>query len=179
MRATGTADERTTPDGGDAVRAARASLHETAWRHQLDEVSPEDLPMAAARALAAGLDTPALCELAGWPRNHDSGEIRQAFEKALREAGIDLPDLPLARRHALRRLAARVVGEDVTPAELARDDWWETEAETAEERAFVALMPPCTCCLEYTIWSDRPRWTADLRRAARALASAPPIGPVR
>ncbi|WP_344050807.1 hypothetical protein [Streptomyces thermoalcalitolerans] len=97
--------------------------------------------MLAAEALAAGLDTPALCELAGLPRNADTRDIRDAFEQALSEAGIELPDPGLARRHALRRLAARLLHGEIAPADLASDDWWETEAETAEERSFVSLLP--------------------------------------
>ncbi|MFJ5172849.1 hypothetical protein ACIP68_03255 [Streptomyces griseoviridis] len=58
--------------------------------------------MIAAEALAAGLDTPTLCVLAGLPRHADTREIRDAFEQALSEAGIELPDPGLARRHALR-----------------------------------------------------------------------------
>lgn len=38
--------------------------------------------MIAAEALAAGLDTPTLCELAGLPRNADARDIRDAFEQS-------------------------------------------------------------------------------------------------
>ncbi|MFJ8763207.1 hypothetical protein [Streptomyces cyaneofuscatus] len=133
--------------------------------------------MIAAEALAAGLDTPTLCELAGWPRNADARDIREAFEQALAEAGIGLPDRGLARRHALRRMAARLIAGEMTPAELATDDWWETEAETAAEQAFVALIPQCDCCIEYTLGLHQQTWAAQLRNAALALTSSPPIGP--
>ncbi|MFG2622490.1 hypothetical protein ACGFXC_33210 [Streptomyces sp. NPDC048507] len=133
--------------------------------------------MIAAEALAAGLDTPTLCELAGWPRNADARDIRDAFEQALAESGIGLPDRALARRHALRRMAARLIDGETTPADLERDDWWETQTETAAERAFVALIPPCDCCIEYTLGLDRRTWAAQLRNAALALTSSPPIGP--
>lgn len=83
---------------------------------------PEDLPMIAAEVLAAGVDTPALCELAGWPRNAAVRDIRDAFERALAESGIGLPDRGLARRHALRRMAVRLVDGEVTPADLATDE---------------------------------------------------------
>ncbi|RFC77431.1 hypothetical protein DXZ75_05820 [Streptomyces sp. AcE210] len=119
------------------------SLGEVACRYQANEKRPEDLPMIAAEALAAGLATPALCELAGWPRNADARDIRDAFEQALAESGIDVPDPGLARRHALRRLAARLIDGEIAPADLATDDWWETEVETAEERSFVSLIPQC------------------------------------
>ncbi|MEV6962970.1 hypothetical protein AB0M97_28170 [Streptomyces sp. NPDC051207] len=133
--------------------------------------------MIAAEALAAGLDTPTLCELAGWPRNADARGMRDAFEQALAESGIGLPDRGLARRHALRRMAAQLIHGETTPADLATDDWWETEAETAAEQAFVALIPQCHCCIEYTLGFDEQTWAAQLRSAALDLASSEPIRP--
>lgn len=123
--------------------------------------------MIAAEALVAGLDTPMLCELAGLPRNADARDIREAFEQALSEAGIALPDPGLARRHALRRLAARLIIGEIALTDLATDDWWETEVETVEERSFVALIPQCGCCIEYTLGLDQRRWAAELRTRAR------------
>ncbi|MCX4451351.1 hypothetical protein [Streptomyces sp. NBC_01789] len=169
--------EGTTPEPETSVQSGLTSLGEVACRYQADEIRPEDLPMIAAEALAAGLDTPTLCELAGWPRNADARDIREAFEQALAEAGIGLPDRGLARRHALRRMAARLIAGEMTPAELATDDWWETEVETAAEQAFVALIPQCDCCIEYTLGLDQQTWAAQLRIAALALTSSPPIGP--
>ncbi|MFI1564943.1 hypothetical protein ACH4ZX_18140 [Streptomyces sp. NPDC020490] len=133
--------------------------------------------MIAAEALAAGLDTPTLRELAGLPRNADTRDVRDAFEQALAESGTGLPDRAPARRHALRRLAARLIDGELTPADLATDDRWETEAETAAERSFVALIPHCDCCIEYTLGLDQQTWAARLRNAAIALTSSPPVGP--
>ncbi|WP_051733318.1 hypothetical protein [Kitasatospora phosalacinea] len=147
-----------------------------ACRYRAGEVDPADLPMIAAEALAAGLDAPALCELAGRPRNAVTHEIRDAFEQALAECGIELPDPETARRHALRRLAARLGDGEITAAALATDDWWEMEGETAEERSFVRLIPQCTCCLGYMSEHDRRVWEAELRAAARALAASMPVG---
>ncbi|WP_245876769.1 hypothetical protein [Streptomyces uncialis] len=133
--------------------------------------------MTAAEALAAGLDTPTLCELAGLPRSADTRDIRDAFDQALSETGIELPERGVARRHALRRLAARPVDGDIAPADLATGDWWETEAETVEERAFVSLIPRCGCCIGYTLGLDRRTWEAGIRTAALALTSSAPDGP--
>ncbi|SFY32733.1 hypothetical protein OH786_33905 [Streptomyces atratus] len=116
-------------------------LGEVACRYQADEILPEDLPMIAAEALAAGLDTSKLCELAGWPRNADAHDVRSAFEQALSELGIELPVPGLAQRHGLRRLAARLAEGEIAPAELATDLWQEIEAETAKERSLVMLIP--------------------------------------
>lgn len=103
---------------------------------------PEDLPMTAAHALAMGLDTPALCELAGLPRDSEPLDIRDTFEQALDELGIILPDHHVARRYALRRPAARFSSGEADLAELVSDEWSEMEVENAEEQAFVTLLPP-------------------------------------
>ncbi|MFD9323057.1 hypothetical protein ACFWDQ_36325 [Streptomyces sp. NPDC060053] len=165
----------TEPDA--PARRFLMSLEEAAWLYQADQVRPEDLPMTAAEALAAGVDTPTLCELAGLSRNTGSRDIRDAFELALAELGIVLPDAHLARRYALRRLAMRFAAGEVDLAELASDYWWELEIETTEEQAFVALLPPCACCIEYTLGLDEETWEAQLRIAALALASCPTVGP--
>ncbi|MGG8407575.1 hypothetical protein ACM614_13605 [Streptomyces sp. 12297] len=159
------------------VRSAYPPLVEAAWLYQTDQVSPEDLPMTAAQALAMGLDTPALCELAGLPRHADPRDIRDTFEQALEELGITLPDHHLARRYALRRLATRFTAGEVDLAGLASDEWSELEVESAEEQAFVALLPPCACCIEFTLGLDKVAWEAQLQIAACALVSHPTVGP--
>ncbi|MFB1045037.1 hypothetical protein ACEWKJ_19030 [Streptomyces chrestomyceticus] len=169
--------EETTATAETSVQSVLTSLGEVACRYQADEIPPEDLPMIAAEALAAGLDTPAWCELAGLPRNADVRDIRDTFEQALAESGIGLPDRGLAQRHALRRMAARLVEGDTTLADLVTEHWWETEVETAAEQAFMALIPQCDCCIEYTTGFDRQTWEAKLRDAALALTSSPPVGP--
>ncbi|MEW1815847.1 hypothetical protein [Streptomyces diastaticus] len=62
-------------------------------------------------------------------------------------------------------------------AELASDEWLEAQAETAEEEAFLALPPPCACCIEYTLGIEEAAWEAQLRIAARALVSHRTVGP--
>ncbi|MFI8277559.1 hypothetical protein ACIGBH_22115 [Streptomyces sp. NPDC085929] len=166
-----------TSEPGGPVRSAYPPLVEAAWLYQADQVCPEDLPMTAAQALAMGTDTPTLCELAGLPRHADPRDIRDTFEQALEALGIALPDHHLARRYALRRLASRITAGEVDLAELASDEWSEVEVETAEEQAFVALLPPCACCMEYTLGLDEAAWEAQLRIAACALDSHPAVGP--
>ncbi|MDQ0577840.1 hypothetical protein [Streptomyces rishiriensis] len=168
-------DDTSEPDR--SVSSAYPPLLEAAWLYQADQVCPEDLPMTAAQAVAIGMDTPALCELAGLPRHADPRDIRDTFEQALQELGIKLPDHHLAQRYALRRLAARFTAGEVDLAELASDEWSETEVETAAEQAFVALLPPCACCIEYTLGLDEAAWEAQLQVVARALISHPTVGP--
>ncbi|MFD8636249.1 hypothetical protein [Streptomyces sp. NPDC059533] len=166
-----------TPEPDNPGRGVQLPLEEAAWLYQADQVRPEDLPMTAAHALAVGVDSPALCELAGLSRRADPRDVRDAFEQALAELGIALPDRGLAQRYALRRLATRFGAGEATLAELASDEWLEIEAETAEERAFVALLPPCACCIEYTLGLDEATWEARMQLATRALASHPTVGP--
>ncbi|MFJ6797107.1 hypothetical protein [Streptomyces sp. NPDC091268] len=166
-----------TSDPDSPVRTEYPPLVQAAWLYQADQVCPEDLPMTAAEALAMGWDTPTLCELAGLPRHADPRDIRDTFEQALEELGITLPDRHLARRYALRRLAARCTAGEVHLAELASDEWPGMEVETAEEQAFVALLPPCACCIEYTLGLDEAAWKAQLHIAACALVSHPSVGP--
>jgi hypothetical protein len=168
-------DATSEPDS--PVRSAYPPLVEAAWLYQADQVCPEDLPMYAAQALAMGMDTPTLRELAGLPRHAGPRDIRDTFEQALEELGIILPDHHLARRYALRRLATRFTAGKVDLAELASDEWSQMQAETAEEQAFVALLPPCACCIEYTLGLDKAAWEAQLQIAACALVSRPTVGP--
>ncbi|MFJ4776334.1 hypothetical protein [Streptomyces sp. NPDC088762] len=166
-----------TSEPGSLVRSAHPPLVEAAWLYQAYQVCPEDLPMTAALALAVGMDTPALCELAGLPRHADPRDIRDTFEQALEELGMILPDRHLARRFALRRLAARFTAGEVDLAELASDDWSEMQVVTAEEQAFLALLPPCACCIEYTLGVDAATWEAQLQIAAGAFVAHPTVGP--
>ena len=166
-----------TPEPDSPAHGVPLFLKEAAWLYQTDQTCPEDLPMIAAQALAVGLDTPALCELAGLPRHADPRDIRDTFEHALSELGIALPDSSLAQRYALRRLATRFTVGQTTLAGLASDEWSDIEVETAEEQAFLALLPPCACCTEYTLGLEETAWEAQLRIAARVLASHPTVGP--
>ncbi|MFD8507882.1 hypothetical protein ACFV2L_34900 [Streptomyces sp. NPDC059687] len=166
-----------TSEPDSPVRGVHLPLEEATWLYQADQVYPEDLPMTAARALAVGLDTPSLCELAGLPRHADPRDIRDTFKQAVAELGIALPDHRLARRYALRRLAARFTAGQAALAELTSQEWLGIEVETAEEQALVALLPSCTCCIEYTLGLDEAAWEAQLRMAARALVSHPTVGP--
>ncbi|MFJ8603678.1 cobalamin biosynthesis protein [Streptomyces shenzhenensis] len=159
------------------ARGVHLPLEEAAWLYQADQVCPEDLPMTAAQALAVGVDTPSLCGLAGLSRHADPRDIRDTFEQALAELGIALPDHRMAQRYALRRLATRFTAGEAALTELASEEWLETEVETAEEQAFVALLPPCACCIEYTLGLDEAAWEVQLRIAARALVSHPTVGP--
>ncbi|MER7623309.1 hypothetical protein [Streptomyces sp. NPDC126503] len=169
--------EGTTPAPGGPAPGGLDALGEAACRHRAEGLRPEELPMLAAHALAADADTPALCELAGLSPRTDPRDLRELFERALSEAGVAPPDRRVARRHALRRAAAQLLADGITPDGLASEDWMETQGETAAERAFLALLPPCACCLAYTVGLDRRTWEGRSRAAAGALVTAVPAVP--
>lgn len=110
-------------------------LRAAVWEYLAGRMFPEDLPMVAARALAAGVDSPSLRELAGLRRRADPNAIRELYAAALRELEIDQPSLEQAGRRDLYRLAEDVVSGRKSPREAARvcmlSDDWMTEAELA------------------------------------------------
>lgn len=113
---------------------AMDGLQRAAWEYVAGRMFPEDLPMLAARALADGADSPALCELAALSRRSDPVEIRELFASALTELGITLPSYEQAGRRDLRRLAEDLVAGRRTPRKTAQNcqlsDSWMNEAES-------------------------------------------------
>ncbi|WP_344625624.1 hypothetical protein [Kitasatospora arboriphila] len=103
-----------------------------AWQHAVGHVLPEDLPMAAARLLADGLDSPALRDLAGRHRHEDTRELDALLHRSLAELGVQAPDHDTAERCLLHHLAALLVAGDLTPEEAAVR-LWHGMAETATE----------------------------------------------
>lgn len=95
-------------------------LREVAWRHAAGMVYPEDLPMAAAEALARGVDSPALRELAGLGKGSATTEIEDLYRNALAELGIASPGQREAVRWWLGELAKELVQGKLTVAGLAR-----------------------------------------------------------
>lgn len=88
------------------------------------EQPTEDLPDLAAEALAMGIDSPALRELAGTP----SAAVRDArdlFMEAAHELGVEPPTEAEARRRLARHWASQIVDGSVTPIEGAGRIWWD------------------------------------------------------
>lgn len=80
----------------------------------------EELPDLAAHALAEGIDSPALRELAGLGRA-DVREARELFLLAMEQLGVDVP---VSRWDAVRFWATEIVHGTLTPYEGARLIWW-------------------------------------------------------
>lgn len=73
-----------------------------------------DLPMIAARALARGVDSPSLREVAGLGRTDPAAED---FSRALSELGLAWPTEDEAHLYAARRICAGLLLGDLAPTE--------------------------------------------------------------
>lgn len=109
-------------------------LREAVWRQAAGLVYPEELPTIAAEALARGVDSPALRELAGLGRGSDTTEIRDLYLAALEELGISAPSTEVAVRRWLRDLADALVSGRMSATEAAGKlvlpgEAWMTEKE--------------------------------------------------
>ncbi|MEV6219757.1 hypothetical protein [Nocardia sp. NPDC051833] len=102
-------------------------LDSTADRFAVGELYPEDLPMAAAEALAQGYDTPALVELACLHRT-ETGEAPALFRTALAELGLvadteaawSARDVDVRMRRAEKAANALLAGEGILVEHLSR-----------------------------------------------------------
>jgi hypothetical protein len=105
------------------------------WRHAAGHLRDEGLPWIAAEALARGIDSPALRELAGLNQREDPCEIRDLYEVALEQLGVHAPTYEEATRRQLRNVAKALASGELTDAEVRRfhlvggGEDWMTSAE--------------------------------------------------
>jgi hypothetical protein len=83
-------------------------LEVAAWLAAVGRLASDDLPKIATEALVRGLDSPALCVLAGQAR-WDVRDSSDLFRDALGELGIEFPDADRAQWHLARRAASDIV----------------------------------------------------------------------
>ncbi|GAA1953209.1 hypothetical protein [Kitasatospora viridis] len=144
-----------------------------AWQYVAGLVETDDLPMAAARLLADGLDSPALRDLAGRGRREDGWELEGLFRQAVAELGATVPDPESAERCRLRDLADRLAAGDGTPWQVAGWVWCALPAaRTGPEREFLEAVGE-----EYVVVmmrDDHPEdfraWEARVRAAAERFS---------
>jgi hypothetical protein len=84
----------------------------------LQQVGAEALPTAAAQSLARGVDSPALCELAGLGRT-ETREAHDLFTQAMLELGHPLRDRRVVLWDRAGRVARAVLAGDVGAPEAA------------------------------------------------------------
>lgn len=98
-------------------------LRDLAIRLAMGKSIVDDLPMAAAHALAGGFDSPTLRELAGLSK----GQPREAvdlFRQAMDELGWPVPDESAARLHLMRNGASDLLAGRGDPEDLAHEVYW-------------------------------------------------------
>ncbi len=100
-------------------------LEEAAVRLVLEEMLSDELPMLAAEALARGVDSPALRELAGlFP--HEVREARDLFHLAMEELGSPVPDVEEARRRTMAMAARRALQGEMSLYAATHEVYWQS-----------------------------------------------------
>jgi hypothetical protein len=94
-------------------------LRELTAKYVLRFVPSEDLPVQAVALLVAGYESPSLGALAGAAQNEHPADLRDLFERALREIGASLPDRRSAGEFLKRHWAGQVVSRTLSPREGA------------------------------------------------------------
>ena len=102
---------------------------------------PAFLIDAAVDAVVAGLDAPALHELAGLSDSDEAWELRAALERALGDLGVPVPDpAPETRPMAMRALSGLLLRDRISVRELV--DWSRgviDDADAGEARRFLEI----------------------------------------
>lgn len=120
---------------------ARSALQVASWRLRIRLRPEQDLIGLAVDALVAGLDGPALAELAGADAR-DSQDVRDLFEDVVREQGLEWPDEQSALWHLVRYTARQIVDGVLDPGAGAAWMWREASYRAEPEgdlRIFVGL----------------------------------------
>ncbi|MER6587714.1 hypothetical protein [Micromonospora chalcea] len=107
-------------------------LRDLAVRLAMDEPVGDDLAMAAAHALARGVDSPSLRELAGLSKGQ-SREAVDLFRQAMEELGSPVPDEGGARLHFMRVAAASIIDGEGDPEDLAHEIYWQSSYFPSEK----------------------------------------------
>jgi hypothetical protein len=120
---------------------ARAAVQAAAWRRRVGLESPEGLVDVAVSALVAGLDAPALAELAGAdPR--EAHDVHDLFVEALGQLGLVWADERTALWQLVRSTARQIVDGEVDPYDGAGWIWryaaYDLEPE-GDLRVFIGL----------------------------------------
>ena len=143
-------------------------LRDLAVRLAMDEPVGDDLAMAAAHALARGVDSPSLRELAGLSKGQ-SREAVDLFRQAMEELGSPVPDESGARLHLMRAAAASIIAGEGDPEDLAHEIYWQSAYFPSEELRevgyrFLYLYADCGAAPD-----QREEAVAAMKEAARSF----------
>ncbi|MEU6277209.1 hypothetical protein ABZ871_33150 [Streptomyces populi] len=134
----------------------------------LGEQPTEDLPMIAALALAEGLESPALVELAGLSRRDPPADVRDLFVQAMAELERPLPGVEEAWHERMLDAARGMLSGSLTPFEAGNEIYWcachldRTDRATELVLLFMAL---------WSNWEDWPEQRAAVEKDMRAAAA--------
>lgn len=140
------------------------SLELSALKIAIDDQASEELPKLAAEALAQGVDSPSLREVAGASTRDDPRDVRERYLAALDELGIDVPQAEQAAWRLTRDVATRIVGRQISPLEGAEWIWRVASSRVEHEgdlRVFIGLASEC---------EDHPERCAEYETQIRAAA---------
>jgi hypothetical protein len=143
----------------------------------LGRLSSDELPCIATEWLVAGLDSPALRELAGIVLPEVS-EVGPLFDKALIELGMVLPIKQEALMDLARYHCQRIVAKVVSPYEGARAMWREVSYHVDCPNPMFPLFVGAASELEdlpertFEDGSDRREYARELEETIMASAKA-------
>ncbi|MFG3684385.1 hypothetical protein ACGF5H_30265 [Micromonospora chalcea] len=143
-------------------------LRDLAVRLAMDEPVGDDLAMAAAHALARGVDSPSLRELAGLSKGQ-SREAVDLFRQAMEDLGSPVPDESGARLHLMRAAAASIIDGEGDPEDLAHEIYWQSSYFPSPELRevgyrFLILYADCGAAPDQTVQA-----VAAMKDAARSF----------
>ncbi|MFD8571180.1 hypothetical protein [Streptomyces sp. NPDC057694] len=143
-------------------------LSRAAMKLALGEQPSEDLPMIAALALADGLESPALIDLAGLSRRDPAADIRDLFAQALAELGRPLPGAEEAWRERMLDTARALLSGSLPPYEACDEIYWcacHLERPGSASELVVGFLGL------WSSWEDRPDRRPAIERDMRAAAA--------
>ncbi|MCU1496813.1 MAG: hypothetical protein JWM47_766 [Acidimicrobiales bacterium] len=130
------------------------------------EQAPEDLPELCTKALVAGLDSPALREVAGL-RPADYQDARERFFVAMQELGYERPSPSAARWVLVCSWAAEMLDGSLSPVGGCRRIWWDACQELGSPPELLAFVSLATDWEE--LEARRPELEAEMISEARNL----------
>ncbi|MFB7739328.1 hypothetical protein ACFC08_34220 [Streptomyces sp. NPDC056112] len=134
----------------------------------LGEQVTEDLPMIAALAVADGLDSPALVELAGLSRRDPPADIRDLFVQAMAELGRPVPGVSDAWWERMFDAARGMLSGSLTHYEASNEIYW---CACHLERTDAAIELVDLFCGLWSNWEDWPDERAAIEQDMRLAAA--------
>ncbi|WP_157537981.1 hypothetical protein [Kitasatospora azatica] len=152
----------------DAMKPLREALLCLVLQNQ----ATEDLPTIAAEALAAGIGSPSLVDLA-YVRSGDSDEARDLFLDAMDELGVSRPQDPTDAFQLARFIATEILAGTVSPESGAWQIGWRAWDPHPDHPAELAIfMGLASASEDYP--DERDYYEQAIIREARRLVDAAP-----